>query len=222
MNTITRSGESFSLYNNGTLAVALEERTGPRTKIGEHLSWVFPCGKLLFRYRVTGHPLCLLLCWLSCCHPYPPCGNICDLEWSKLGDWSYGKGTGTLQLHVHSIGTIYFQIKSMIQSSARNSILGIYGWIQLSASHHWLILGWSNLPQYQGWSLSVVPTLWQQRAVKNNFQRKELPYFFDQTTRLLARVCVATIPGRRLGRRHQSRLDKVRTSDTATTVRYWQ
>ena len=28
-----------------------------------------------------------------------------------------------------------------------------------------------------------VPTLWQQRAVKKNFQEKELPYFFDQTTR---------------------------------------
>ena len=29
-----------------------------------------------------------------------------------------------------------FQIKRMIQPSARNSILGIYGWIQLSASRH--------------------------------------------------------------------------------------
>ena len=27
-------------------------------------------------------------------------------------------------------------LKHMIQSSTRNSILGIYGWIQLSASHH--------------------------------------------------------------------------------------
>ena len=32
--------------------------------------------------------------------------------------------------------TLFFQIKRMIQSSARNSILGIYGWIQLSASRH--------------------------------------------------------------------------------------
>ena len=87
---------------NGVLAVALvKERTGPRTKIGEHLSWVFLCGELLSQYRIPGHPLCLLLCWLSGCHPYPPCGSIRDLEWSKLGGWSYGKGTGTL--HVHNI-----------------------------------------------------------------------------------------------------------------------
>ena len=32
--------------------------------------------------------------------------------------------------------TVLTQIKRMIQSSARNSILGIYGWIQLSASRH--------------------------------------------------------------------------------------
>ena len=48
--------------------------------------------------------------------------------------------------------TVFLQIKRMIQSSARNSILGIYGWIQLIASCHWLILGWSNLHQYQEWS----------------------------------------------------------------------
>ena len=30
--------------------------------------------------------------------------------------------------------TVFFQIKRKIQSSERNSILGIYGWIQLSAS----------------------------------------------------------------------------------------
>ena len=87
--------------------------------------------------------------------------------------------------------TVFIQIKRMIQSSTRNSILGIYGWIQLSASCHYLILGWSNLPQYQEWSLSVVPTLWQQKAVKNE---KELPSFFDQMMRLLAAgFCVATI-----------------------------
>ena len=51
----------------------------------------------------------------------------------------------------------------MIQSSARNSILRIYGRIQLSASRHWLIFSWSNLPQQQEWSLPVVPTLWHQR-----------------------------------------------------------
>ena len=32
--------------------------------------------------------------------------------------------------------TVFIQIKRMIQSSARNSILGLYGWIQLSASRH--------------------------------------------------------------------------------------
>ena len=53
--------------------------------------------------------------------------------------------------------TVFFQIKRMIQSSTRNSILGIYGWIQLRVSCHSLILGWANLAQYQEWGLSVVP-----------------------------------------------------------------
>ena len=58
---------------------------------------------------------------------------------------------------------------------------------------------------------------------KQGFQEKELPYYFDQTTRLLAaRLYVATIRGRCLfhwkARWHQRRLDKVCTSDTATTI----
>ena len=61
---------------------------------------------------------------------------------------------------------------------------------------------------------SVVPTLWQQRAVENNFQEKGLLYIRDQTTRLLAaRFCVAIAQGRCLFHwktcRHQWRLDKV-------------
>ena len=62
-----------------------------------------------------------------------------------------------LNTHMDTIHTEFIQIKWMIQYSARNSILGTYAWIQLSASHHWLILGWSNLAQYQEWCLSVVP-----------------------------------------------------------------
>ena len=41
------------------------------------------------------------------------------------------------------------------------------------------------------------PYLWQQKSGQEQFH-KELPYFFDQTTRLLgARFCEATIQGRR-------------------------
>ena len=38
--------------------------------------------------------------------------------------------------HITKWNIVFFQIKRMIQSRARNSILGIHGWIQLSASHH--------------------------------------------------------------------------------------
>ena len=80
------------------------------------------------------------------------------------------------------------------------------------------------LPQYQEWSLSVNPILWQQRSVKNNFQEKELSYFFNQVLGMLAaHFSAATIRGRHLfqwkAHRHQWQLDKVRTSDTAMTVK---
>ena len=45
-----------------------------------------------------------------------------------------GRNPPTLKNKKHT--TVLTQIKRMIQCSARNSILGIYGWIQLSASRH--------------------------------------------------------------------------------------
>ena len=55
-----------------------------------------------------------------------------------------------------SFTTILLQIKHMNSSSARNSILGIYRWIQLA------------LINFGCW--------WQQSAVMNNFQQKELSH----------------------------------------------
>ena len=52
-----------------------------------------------------------------------------------------------------------------MQSSARNSILDNYEWIQLSASCQWLILSWSNLPQYQEWSLSLCESKGRSRTI---------------------------------------------------------
>ena len=65
----------------------------------------------------------------------------------------------------------------MIHSGIRNSVVSIYGWIQLSASCHLLILGWSNLVKYQGWSLSVVPVSWfvTKKEIKNISRRKRHP-----------------------------------------------
>ena len=110
----------------------------------------------------------------------------------------------------------------MIQSSARNSILAIYGWTNLAQA---LILGWSNLPQYQEWSLSVAPTFVTTKGHQEQFPGKRATwatiFLSDAAT---ARFCVATIHClfHWKARRHQWRLDKVRTSDTVMTVRCWQ
>ena len=114
--------------------------------------------------------------------------------------------------------TVLFQIKCMIQSSTKNSILGIYG----------RILSWSNLPQYQEWTLSVVPILWQQRVVKNNFQEREYRissirrhrYSLHVSVQLLFEGGVYFIG--KPADLNDGWILKVRTSDTVTTVRCWQ
>ena len=77
--------------------------------------------------------------------------TLCTLLWANVYCFH---GSATL--------LCIYSNKVMIQSSLRNSILGIFGWIQLITScHHGLI----QLVQYMEWSLSVAPSqfiLWEQ------------------------------------------------------------
>ena len=73
---------------------------------------------------------------------------------------------------------------------ARNSILGIYGRIHISklALNNFELIQFNAIP---GMKLLSCPSqfLWQQRAVKNNFQANELSH--KHSTLVLVRLFVA-------------------------------
>ena len=74
--------------------------------------------------------------------PEPPAGS--ETGFSLMYSPVVGRTVELSHQYVHAMVLMYVslkitvltQIKRMIQSSARNSILEIYGWIQLSASRH--------------------------------------------------------------------------------------
>ena len=83
--------------------------------------------------------------------------------------------------------TIFFQIKCI---TARNSILRIYGQIQLSKLPliNFELIQFSTIPGRKLLSCPSQFNLWQQRAVKNNFQEDELSH--KHSTLVLVRLFV--------------------------------
>ena len=96
--------------------------------------------------------------------------------------------------------TVLTQIKRMIQSSARNSILGIYGWIQLKRKSPLINSGLIQFSATPGMKPFSCPYFVATRGGQEQFPGKRVYLFLrsDDVAILAALFCVATTGGRRL------------------------